>query len=69
MPRLTGHEQRILDLVSEGKSNARVANELTIQEVSVENALYHIYDKLDLAGYGDGYSPRVLAVRWNLLKL
>ena len=68
MPRLTEHEQRILDLVSEGLGNGLIAERLVIAKTSVESALDKIFTKLNCQGRDRGYVPRVEAVRWNLWK-
>ena len=56
--------------MSEGKNNTRIAEELCVATGTVENHVTTIYQKLGLnCSRDEGYSPRVLAVRWNLLKL
>ena len=46
---LTNQEHRVLALVALGRRNAKIAQELCISERTVENHLYHIFDKLDVS--------------------
>lgn len=46
---LTNQELRILALVAQGWRNAMIAQELYISTRTVENHLYHIFDKLDVS--------------------
>jgi DNA-binding NarL/FixJ family response regulator len=46
---LTTQEYRVLALVAQGLRNARIAHELCISIRTVENHLYHIFDKLGVA--------------------
>lgn len=43
---LTGQERRVLALVAQGQRNAQIAQELVISIRTVQNHLYHIFDKL-----------------------
>ena len=43
---LTNQEHRVLALVAKGRRNAKIALELCISTRTVENHLYHIFDKL-----------------------
>ena len=46
---LTNQERRVLALVARGRRNAKIALELCISTRTVENHLYHIFDKLDVS--------------------
>ncbi len=46
---LTNQERRVLALVASGWRNARIAHELCISTRTVENHLYHIFDKLGVS--------------------
>ncbi len=46
---LTNQERRVLALVASGQRNARIALELCISTRTVENHLYHIFDKLGVS--------------------
>jgi DNA-binding NarL/FixJ family response regulator len=46
---LTTQERTVLSLVARGWRNARIASELTISPRTVDNHLYHIYDKLGVS--------------------
>ena len=46
---LTIQERRVLALVATGRRNARIARELSISIRTVENHLYHIFDKLGVS--------------------
>ncbi len=46
---LTTQERRVLGLVTQGRRNAKIANELCISTRTVENHLYRIFDKLGVA--------------------
>lgn len=56
---LTTQEHRILMLVAKGRRNARIAHELSISTRTVENHLYHVFNKL-------GVSSRVEAALYIL---
>jgi two-component system secretion system response regulator SalR len=53
--KLTTQEYVVLSLWAQGKRNARIADELCISIRTVENHLYHIFDKL-------GVSSRIEAI-------
>ena len=46
---LTNQEHRVLALVAMGRRNAKIAGELCISTRTVENHLYHIFDKLGVS--------------------
>lgn len=46
---LTNQERRVLELVARGRRNAKIAAELCISTRTVENHLYHIFDKLGVS--------------------
>ncbi len=46
---LTDQERRVLTLVAQGCRNSKIANELVISTRTVENHLYHIFDKLGVS--------------------
>jgi DNA-binding NarL/FixJ family response regulator len=61
--RLTPRQREILGLVSEGLSNAAIAERLVLAEKSVENQLTSIYGELGLdRREGPNFHPRVSAV-------
>jgi DNA-binding NarL/FixJ family response regulator len=46
---LTHQERTVLSLVARGWRNARIASELVISPRTVDNHLYHIFDKLGVS--------------------
>lgn len=46
---LTNQERKVLALVAKGRRNANIAHELCISIRTVENHLYHIFDKLNVS--------------------
>ena len=46
---LTEQECTVLSLIARGQRNATIANELSISIRTVENHLYHIFDKLSVS--------------------
>ena len=46
---LTNQERSVLALVAQGRRNAGIAMELCISTRTVENHLYHIFDKLGVS--------------------
>jgi len=46
---LTNQERCVLDLVAKGRCNAKMALKLCISTRTVENHLYHIFDKLGVS--------------------
>ncbi len=46
---LTNQELKVLALVAQGRRNAKIALELCISTRTVENHLYHIFDKLNVS--------------------
>jgi DNA-binding NarL/FixJ family response regulator len=61
---LTNQERRVLALVAEGQRNAKIADELSISTRTVENHLYHIFDKL---GVSSRTEAALYALRTGLL--
>lgn len=59
LDQLTQQEHRVLALVASGSRNAHIARELCISVRTVENHVYHIFDKL-------GVSSRVEATLFAL---
>jgi DNA-binding NarL/FixJ family response regulator len=58
---LTPRQQQVLTLMAEGRSNAAIAQRLSISEKAVVQHVSHIYDQLTLAPSNDDHR-RVLAV-------
>jgi DNA-binding NarL/FixJ family response regulator len=58
---LTPRQQQVLALMAEGRSNAAIAQRLSITEKAVVQHVSHIYDQLTLAPSNDDHR-RVLAV-------
>jgi DNA-binding NarL/FixJ family response regulator len=56
---LTSQERRVLLLLARGQRNASIAREMSLSIRTVENHLYHIFDKL-------GVSSRTEAVLYAL---
>jgi DNA-binding NarL/FixJ family response regulator len=46
---LTNQEWTVLALVAQGRRNANIATELSVSTRTVENHLYHIFDKLGVS--------------------
>lgn len=65
MRRLTPRQQEVLALMAEGRSNAAIAQRLSITEKAVVQHASHIYDQLALAPSPDDHR-RVLAVIHHL---
>lgn len=61
LDRLSAREREVLALIAEGRSNAGIADALTIAEKTVEFHVSSIFSKLDLEGSA-GEHRRVLAV-------
>ncbi len=61
---LTRQERRVLALVAKGSRNAKIAQELYISIRTVENHLYHIFDKL---GVSSRTEAAVYALQADLL--
>ena len=59
--RLTDREREVLGLMAEGRSNAAIAQRLTLSEGSIAKHTTSIFAKLDLAASDDDHR-RVLAV-------
>lgn len=58
---LTSREWQVLELIAQGRSNAGIAQDLTISVGAVEHNVTHIFEKLGLRERS-GYHRRVLAV-------
>ena len=61
---LTEQERAVLALLALGQRNARIANELCISIRTVENHLYHIFQKL---GVSSRMEAALYALRAGLL--
>lgn len=66
-PRLTRREEEVLELLSAGKSNPVIAQELTLVPRTVENYINSIFKKLGVNN--EGLDARVAAARWRWFKL
>jgi DNA-binding CsgD family transcriptional regulator len=64
MNELTQQERIVLALVAKGWRNAKIASELVVSTRTVENHLYHIFDKL---GVSSRTEAAFLAVQTGLL--
>ena len=49
LDKLTSQERRVLAMVTRGFRNSKIAAELGISPRTVENHLYHIFDKLGVS--------------------
>ena len=58
---LTEQESTIMQLVSSGKSNAAIAQEVYLSEKTVERTLGGVYTKYGIAGMSKTKNPRVVA--------
>ena len=61
---LTKQECKVLALVAEGQRNAAIARELCLSIRTVENHLYHVFDKL---GVSSRTEAALYALRSGLL--
>lgn len=61
---LTERERAVLALLAMGQRNSRIANELCISIRTVENHLYHIFQKL---GVSSRIEAAIYALRTGLL--
>ena len=61
---LTTQEHKVLTLVAQGRRNAKIAHELCISTRTVENHLYHIFDKL---GVGSRTEAAIYAFQMGML--
>jgi DNA-binding NarL/FixJ family response regulator len=59
--RLTARQTEVLELMAQGRSNAAIAEQLTISEKAVVAQVSRIYDVLELTNRPDDHR-RVLAV-------
>jgi DNA-binding NarL/FixJ family response regulator len=62
---LSAHEQEVLALMADGRSNARIGRRLWVTEGTVEKHVRSILTKLNLPEAGDDHC-RVLAVITHL---
>lgn len=62
--RLTKQEHVVLSLLVKGQRNASIANELCVSTRTVENHLYHIFDKL---GVSSRVEAALYVIRTGLL--
>ncbi len=60
-PVLTDQEQAVMQLVSSGKSNVTIAQEVFLSEKTVERLLHSVYTKYGIAGMSKTENPRVVA--------
>ena len=63
---LTKRELDVLRLISEGCSNKKISDELTISERTVKNHISNIFKKIDVS---DRTQAAVFAIKNNLIKL
>lgn len=61
LERLTARQQEVLKLMAEGRSNAAIAERLTLSTKAVAKHVSHVYDALELPPAGEDHR-RVLAV-------
>lgn len=61
---LTRRERMVLSHVARGQRNSRIADELCISTRTVENHLYHIFDKLSVSSRTEA---ALVAVQTGLL--
>jgi DNA-binding NarL/FixJ family response regulator len=61
---LSPREREVLALMAEGRSNAAIAQRLTIAEKSVVRHASHIYDALDIAPSASDHRRVLAAVRY-----
>jgi two-component system nitrate/nitrite response regulator NarL len=64
-PALTGREGEVLRLLAEGRTAARIGEELHLSEATVKTHLHNLYDKL---GVSDRAAAVATAMRWGLLE-
>ena len=64
-PALTDREGEVLRLLAEGRTAARIGEELHLSEATVKTHLHNLYDKL---GVSDRAAAVATAMRWGLLE-
>jgi two-component system nitrate/nitrite response regulator NarL len=64
-PALTERESEVLRLLAEGRTAARIGEELHLSEATVKTHLHNLYDKL---GVSDRAAAVATAMRWGLLE-
>jgi DNA-binding NarL/FixJ family response regulator len=61
LPKLTGREREVIELMAEGRSNSAIAESLVVTPGAVEKHITNIFAKLELPACDDDHR-RVLAV-------
>jgi two-component system nitrate/nitrite response regulator NarL len=64
-PTLTSREVEVLRLLAEGRTAARIGDELHLSEATVTTHLHNLYEKL---GVSDRAAAVATAMRWGLLE-
>jgi two-component system nitrate/nitrite response regulator NarL len=64
-PALTAREGEVLRLLAEGRTAARIGEELHLSEATVKTHLHNLYEKL---GVSDRAAAVATAMRWGLLE-
>lgn len=64
-PALTSRESGVLRLLAEGRTAARIGEELHLSEATVKTHLHNLYEKL---GVSDRAAAVATAMRWGLLE-
>ena len=64
-PTLTARETEVLRLLAEGRTAARIGDELHLSEATVKTHLNNLYEKL---GVSDRAAAVATAMRWGLLE-
>jgi two-component system, NarL family, nitrate/nitrite response regulator NarL len=64
-PTLTSRETEVLSLLAEGRTAARIGDELHLSEATVKTHLNNLYEKL---GVADRAAAVATAMRWGLLE-
>lgn len=64
-PALTARESEVLRLLAEGRTSARIGEELHLSEATVKTHLHNLYEKL---GVSDRAAAVATAMRWGLLE-
>lgn len=64
-PALTTRESEVLKLLAEGRTAAKIGNELHLSEATIKTHLHNLYEKLDVS---DRAAAVATAMRWGLLE-